>query len=75
MLCPMNMDVKKRQIGKAIQRNRKAQKLSQRKLAAMASTTQTEICKIENGELNFGINVLLRISEALDVDVREFFSF
>ena len=71
----MDSRAKRKQIGKAVARNRNAQHLSQRQLAEMAHTTQAEISKIENGTIDCGIDVLLRISDALGIEVRELFSF
>lgn len=44
----MDMATKKKQLGRAVERERSKQKLTQRQLAYMADTTQTEISKIEN---------------------------
>lgn len=71
----MDERVKIKQLGNAIERNRKEQGLSQRKLALMANTTQKEISKIENGSIDCGIFMLIRISEALGIETRELFSF
>lgn len=71
----MDEHAKLKQLGKAVARTRKAQRLSQRALALMANTTQTEISKIENGGIDCGIVMLIRVSEALGVETRELFSF
>ena len=62
------------QLGKAVERERKAQNLSQRQLALMSGTTQTHISKIENATIDVRISSLIRIADALDIDVRHFFS-
>ena len=62
------------QLGKAIARERTAQGLSQRQLALMSGTTQTHISKIERAEIDVRIVSLLLISDALGIDVRDFFS-
>lgn len=64
-----------KQLGKAVERERKAQNLSQRQLALMAETTQAHISGIENATCDVRIGSLIRISEALGIEVRNFFSF
>ena len=71
----MDMATKKKQLGRAVERERSKQKLTQRQLAYMADTTQTEISKIENATSDVKVSTLIRISEALGIEVREFFSF
>lgn len=69
------MATKKKQLGRAVERERSKQKLTQRQLAYMADTTQAEISKIENATSDVKVSTLIRISEALGIEVREFFSF
>ena len=71
----MDMATKKKQLGRAVERERSKQKLTQRQLAYMADTTQAEISKIENATSDVNVSTLIRISEALGIEVREFFSF
>ncbi|KKR22052.1 MAG: hypothetical protein UT48_C0001G0065 [Parcubacteria group bacterium GW2011_GWE2_39_37] len=44
-----------------------ALKLSQQDLAKIVGTTQKVISKIENAEVNFGVDLILRISRALNI--------
>ena len=71
----MDMATKKKQLGRAVERERSKRKLTQRQLAYMADTTQAEISKIENATSDVKVSTLIRISEALGIEVREFFSF
>ncbi len=44
--------------------------LSQQKLAKNARTTQKEISKIENGEINVGVDLIYEIAKNLDLKLR-----
>lgn len=74
-LSVMTLQTKMKQLGKAVARERKAQHLSQEMLGKMANTTQTEISNIKNAKTNVSIVTLIKISEALNIETREFFSF
>jgi len=54
-------------ISDEIYKFRVAKGISQKKLAQLAGTTQRIISQIENSEINVGINLFLRISQALDI--------
>lgn len=54
-------------ISDEIYRFRTEKKMSQKKLAQFAGTTQRIISQIENSEINMGINLFLRISRVLDI--------
>jgi len=47
-----------------------ALRLSQQELAKKVGTTQKVISKIENAEVNFGIDLMLRISRELKINLR-----
>lgn len=49
---------------------RMALKMSQQDLAKEIGTTQKVISKIENAEVNFGIDLMLRISRTLNIQVK-----
>lgn len=51
--------------------NARAKKgLSQQELAKHANTTQKVVSKVENGEVNIGIDLMLRIIQSLDLKLR-----
>lgn len=54
-------------ISDEIYKFRIAKGISQKKLAQLSNTTQRIISQIENSEINVGINLFLRISQALDI--------
>ena len=51
------------------------QGLSQRKLALMIGSNQTHIWQIENGTVNVGLDLLCRLADALEVNVRDLIDF
>ncbi len=54
---------------------RKSKKVSQIKLAEIVDMNFNYIGQIERGEANVTINTMVRIANALDVDVCELFDF
>ncbi|OGI19922.1 MAG: hypothetical protein A2255_01575 [Candidatus Melainabacteria bacterium RIFOXYA2_FULL_32_9] len=64
-----------RKVGLKISIIRKSKKLSQEKLAEMVNSATSYIGTIERGEQNPSLILLKKISEALEVDIREFFNF
>lgn len=68
-------DEKIRRLGQAIQIRREAQKLSQAKLALMIGSGQSYISRVEAGKIAVGIDKLIRIAEALDVEVNSLIDF
>ena len=54
---------------------REQQGLSQRKLALMIGSNQTHIWQIENGTVNVGLDILCRLADALEVNVRDLIDF
>lgn len=71
----MDSSERKRKLGAAIRQERERQGLSQRKLALMASSNQTHIWEIENGNVSIGLDLLCRIADSLDVQVRDLVEF
>ena len=56
-------------------RAKEAQSLSQQKLALMIGSSKSHIWRIESGRVSVGLDDLGRIADALDVQVRDLFSF
>lgn len=55
------------QVGRTIQKLRRARKLSQEELAHVAGIDRAYMSRIERGLTNLGIEMLVRISKALAV--------
>ena len=70
----MDADRKRVLLGSAIRERREAQSLSQQKLALMIGS-KSHIWRIESGRVSVGLDDLGRIADALDVQVRDLFSF
>lgn len=62
-------------MGARIKTLREQQGLSQRKLALMIGSNQTHIWQIENGTVNVGLDLLCRLADALEVNVRDLINF
>lgn len=62
-------------MGARIKTLREQQGLSQRKLALMIGSNQTYIWQIENGTVNVGLDILCRLADALEVNVRDLIDF
>lgn len=71
------MDVKERRklLGQLIKEKRLEADYSQREFAAIASTEQSYLWKIEHGRTSVGIDVLCHIADALDIPVRDLIRF
>lgn len=71
------MGITKRQmLGRRIRALREQQGLTQSRLAVMIGNNSKQyIFAIENGDKNVTIDVLCRIAEALDVNVRDLIDF
>jgi transcriptional regulator with XRE-family HTH domain len=65
----------KRKIGLKISTIRREKKISQIELAELCDLNFNYISRIELGNANFTINTLLKIANALDCSVCEFFKF
>lgn len=62
-------------LGRKIRSYREMQGLSQAKLALMINSGQSYIYRIETGQVNPGVDKLVRIANALDVNVRDLITF
>lgn len=71
----MENAVEKRSLGSRIRATRAEQGISQRQLALMTDISRSHLWKIETGAADVGIDVLIRIARALDVQVRELIEF
>ena len=71
----MNTDERRKRLGERIKALREQQGLSQRKLALMIGSNQTHIWQIENGTVNVGLDILCRLANALEVNVRDLIDF
>ncbi|MCK9580300.1 MAG: helix-turn-helix domain-containing protein [Methanoregula sp.] len=61
-------------MGKILQDERKAKKISQEKLAGLTGLDRTFISLIENGKRNPTFTTILKICSALEIDPSELFS-
>ena len=59
------------EIGGRIHHYRKSQKMSQEKLAAGSGLDRAYISSVENGKQNVTIGALLKLSDALGIDLSE----
>ena len=71
----MSTDERRKRMGARIKTLREQQGLSQRKLALMIGSNQTHIWQIENGTVNVGFDLLCRLADALEVNVRDLIDF
>ena len=71
----MNTDERRKRLGERIKALREQQGLSQRMLALMIGSNQTHIWQIENGTVNVGLDILCRLADALEVNVRDLIDF
>lgn len=67
------MDIKLK-VGQRIRELRQAQRLSQEALANKANVDRTYMTDLENGRRNVSIEVLLRVTDALNITFTEFFT-
>lgn len=63
------------QLGKRIQEERKKKGLTQYKLAKEMFMEQSNLARIEDGKTNPTVKTLLKISQILDCEVKDFFNF
>lgn len=64
-----------KKFGKHLEKIRKEKKLSLRKLADIADVDFSQIHRIEKGESNPTLTMILTLAEALEVSVQELFDF
>lgn len=71
----MDIDQKRRALGCAIKLRRESQGLSQERLAMMVGSSKSHIWRIETGRVGVGLDDLVRIAGALDIEVRQLLNF
>ena len=71
----MDIDQKRRALGCAIKLRRESQGLSQERLAMMVGSSKSHIWRIETGRVGVGLDDLVRIDDALDIEVRQLLNF
>lgn len=71
----MDIDQKRRALGCAIKLRRECQGLSQERLAMMVGSSKSHIWRIETGRVGVGLDDLIRIADALDIEVRQLLNF
>ena len=59
--------------GNTIRRHRLSKGLSQEQLANLANLDRTYVGGVERGERNVSLANIIRLSKAIDVDIRTFF--
>jgi len=64
---------KLKEIGIRIRKLREKEKISRAQLAYEIDTSESQLARIEYGEVNTGLVSLLKIANVLDVDVKVFF--
>ena len=71
----MDIDQKRRALGCVIKLRRESQGLSQERLAMMVGSSKSHIWRIETGRVGVGLDDLVRIADALDIEVRQLLNF
>lgn len=71
----MDIDQKRQALGSAIKLRRENQGLSQERLAMMVGSSKSHIWRIETGRVGVGLDDLVRIADALDIEVRQLLDF
>ena len=61
-------------VGREIRQQREPHSLSLHKFASMSGTSYTHLWKVENAKVSVGLDLLARISEALDVPISKIVS-
>jgi transcriptional regulator with XRE-family HTH domain len=61
----------RKSMGEAIRAHRRRMRLSQEKLAEKADLSTTFISDLERGQVNVAVDSLLRIADALNIQVRD----
>lgn len=66
------MDIRE-QFGNRLMELRKERKMTQDKLAEKSELTRVYISGIEQGKRNVSLEVIAKLAEALDIEIKEFF--
>lgn len=69
----LHMDIKVA-IGERIAQLRKAKKLSQQKFSYEAEIERSYLTHVEKGRKNISIDTLIKITDALEISLKEFFN-
>jgi transcriptional regulator with XRE-family HTH domain len=64
-----------KRFGENIQKLRKDKGLTQEDFSAKTDIPRTQLGRIERGQVNTTLKTMLRISKALNIDVRKLFDF
>ncbi|OLA75011.1 MAG: hypothetical protein BHW62_04075 [Acinetobacter sp. CAG:196_36_41] len=64
-----------KRIGAKLAYIRKSKKISQIRLAEMTDMNFNYIGQIERGQANVTINTVIKIADALDIEIKELFDF
>jgi transcriptional regulator with XRE-family HTH domain len=70
---PVSKKKNLKQLGMRIKKIRLSCNVSGTQLAFEIGTSEKYLRQLEKGELNFGVNKLYQLADALDVDIKEFF--
>jgi HTH-type transcriptional regulator, competence development regulator len=70
----INISTRKK-IGEKIRKVRKQKKLSLRELEAVTGLGHSWLGKLENGKVNFEIDSLMKLAQALKIQLKELFDF
>ena len=70
-----SIEKRRLQLGEAIRAFRKKEKLSQETLATMVGTKPNAIYRVEHGITNTGINMIMKIADALNVETKDLIDF
>ncbi len=74
-MAMLNKDAKKKLLGSNIAKYRKQRKLSQNQLAELVDVSREHIAKVETARRNMSMDLLFKISSALDIPEYKFFIF
>ncbi len=66
------MDIKE-EFGKRLNQLRKERKMSQEKLAELSELNRPYISAIEQGKRNISLEVISKLAQALDIEIKHFF--
>lgn len=67
----MDMQKRRRQLGRNIRKAREALNISQRSFAQMVGMSQPYLSAVENGEKNIGYSNLCKIADGLGISVSQ----
>jgi transcriptional regulator with XRE-family HTH domain len=62
-----------KKFGENLRELRKSKKISMEKLAALTSVEYSQISRIELGQINTSLDMIIKISKALEIDPKDLF--